>query len=222
MLSSAETPKFSADQCKVLRQVGVDVRDICPQPEEEANEDQAVNEGMRLLLLAVAIVMIGFVLIVVAGCQSPTTEFDETQCRWLRQERGVNTTLLCKRPSGSTSRTGNAASAPSGGSSGGGSPGGSEGGGSAGGPAAGGGGGGAGGGNTGGNGNAGGGGGTPVVPVPVPARRPVQPGSRQTRQRTQPGRHHRASRQSRARKQTRSQSRTRRRAARADRRKIRP
>lgn len=29
---SAETPKFTADQCKVLRQVGVDTRGICPQP----------------------------------------------------------------------------------------------------------------------------------------------------------------------------------------------
>lgn len=32
VLSSAEKPKFTADQCRVLRQVGVDTKDICPQP----------------------------------------------------------------------------------------------------------------------------------------------------------------------------------------------
>jgi hypothetical protein len=25
-------PKFSADQCRVLKQVGVDISDICPKP----------------------------------------------------------------------------------------------------------------------------------------------------------------------------------------------
>jgi hypothetical protein len=29
---SGKTPTFSADQCRVLKQVGVDTRDICPQP----------------------------------------------------------------------------------------------------------------------------------------------------------------------------------------------
>lgn len=28
----AEQPKFTPEQCKVLRQVGVDTRGICPQP----------------------------------------------------------------------------------------------------------------------------------------------------------------------------------------------
>jgi hypothetical protein len=32
-LSGAETkPKFTVDQCRVLKQVGVDTREICPQP----------------------------------------------------------------------------------------------------------------------------------------------------------------------------------------------
>jgi len=32
VLISAEQPKFSKDQCRVLQQAGVDTRDICPQP----------------------------------------------------------------------------------------------------------------------------------------------------------------------------------------------
>jgi hypothetical protein len=32
VLVSAEQPKFSPDQCRVLRQAGVDTRGICPQP----------------------------------------------------------------------------------------------------------------------------------------------------------------------------------------------
>jgi hypothetical protein len=30
--SRAETPKFSADQCRVLKQTGVDTTGICPPP----------------------------------------------------------------------------------------------------------------------------------------------------------------------------------------------
>jgi hypothetical protein len=34
VLMSAEQPKFSPDQCRVLRQAGVDVRGICPLPRD--------------------------------------------------------------------------------------------------------------------------------------------------------------------------------------------
>jgi hypothetical protein len=36
LLLSGKKPTFSADQCRVLKQVGVDTRDICPQPKKKA------------------------------------------------------------------------------------------------------------------------------------------------------------------------------------------
>jgi hypothetical protein len=35
VLMSAEQPKFTPDQCRVLRQAGVDVRGICPLPRDK-------------------------------------------------------------------------------------------------------------------------------------------------------------------------------------------
>ena len=63
--------------------------------------------------LPVSILLWLLILWLLVGCQTPYVEFDDAQCRLLRQ-RGVNTTLLCRRPPGAQSQS---AQSPSSGAS---------------------------------------------------------------------------------------------------------
>ena len=77
-----------------------------PTDDEEKNEVPGVSgdffKGISIAIV-LEIVVAALILMWLVGCQTrlPNVEFDEQQCRLLR-ERGNNTTLLCRRPNSGT------------------------------------------------------------------------------------------------------------------------